>query len=104
MRLIDADTLKQDIFNMCNCFDGVQRLVDEAPTVEAEPVRHGRWILTESPYAEYEEGMDGESHPRYVCSLCSTEAGFGSDPDGFATDQELSDYCPGCGAKMDAED
>lgn len=38
MRLIDADILKQEIFNMCNCFDGVQALVDEAPTIDAVEV------------------------------------------------------------------
>lgn len=38
MRLIDADALKNEIFNMCNEFDGVQMLVDEAPTIDAVPV------------------------------------------------------------------
>lgn len=81
-----------------NFYDG-----DHSCHLELAPVRHGRWILEESPYAEYEEGVDGESHPRYVCSLCKTEAPFGCDPDGFATFQERSDFCSGCGAKMDLE-
>ena len=68
--------------------------------VDAAPVRRGEWVLEESPYAEHEEAMDGESHPRYVCSLCHCEAGFGCDPDGFATDQDRSNFCPNCGADM----
>lgn len=55
------------------------------------------WVLEPSPYAEHEERVDGESHDRYVCSVCRHEAGFECDPDGFAGAQVLSRYCPGCG-------
>lgn len=60
-----------------------------------------KWILAESPYADYEEGVDGESHPRYICAVCHGEAGFGCDPDGFATDQELTPFCPHCGLPVE---
>ena len=80
----------------------VRNLIESAPTIDAAPVRRGEWVLEESPYAEHEEAMDGESHPRYVCSLCNCEAGFGCDPDGFATDQHRSNFCPNCGADMRA--
>ncbi len=52
---------------------------DEAPTIEAEPVRHGRWIFK------------GKSNGRsiYQCSECK------NDISGSAA------YCKECGAKMD---
>lgn len=52
------------------------------PTVEAEPIRHGKWI-----YGENLDGFDG-----YRCSHCMTH---------FAVD-DVSDYhyCPYCGAKI----
>ncbi len=63
-------------------------LISNAPTIEAEPVRHGRWILViqiVSPYgAEIEE----------KCSLC------GCDISRYGT-QPMYKFCPNCGAKMD---
>ena len=56
--------------------------IENAPTVDAEPVRHGEWEVT-------------------VCSLCR------HDLDGWAdgAHEEVADgnvhYCPNCGAKMD---
>lgn len=57
--------------------------IDEAPTIEAEPVRHGEWI----EYFAY-----GCWH--YDCPLCD---------DGYATKERqirLENYCQNCGAKM----
>lgn len=55
-------------------------LIEETPTVDAEPIRHGEWI-----YCEYSRG-------RYIgtCSLCGYE-------------RKTDKYCPHCGAKMDGE-
>ena len=58
------------------------------------------WVKEESPYAEYEEGIDGESHLRYVCFKCGFEAGFTCDPDGFAGWQVKARFCGGCGKVM----
>lgn len=51
MRLIDADVLWANIANKSACLDdccpraqgkkGVLALIDEAPTIKAEPVKHG---------------------------------------------------------------
>ena len=56
--------------------------IDEMPTIEAEPIRHGHWdiIYTDNiPYA-------------YRCSLCGT------------TRIDKVYYCPHCGAKMDLKE
>ena len=56
-----------------------------APTIDAEPVRHGRWGETQVI------GYDG-IHPVYgkPCSKC-----------GYETELYKPNYCPNCGAKMD---
>jgi hypothetical protein len=57
--------------------------VKNLPTIDAEPVRHGRWI-------------DGTSRGSYsiYCSYC------GSHKETICP----SEYCPNCGARMDATD
>ena len=62
-------------------------ILQTAPTIEAEPVRHGRWIE--------QEGYDGDVY--YSCSAC------GCDwicIDGTPEENDMH-YCPKCGAKMD---
>lgn len=54
----------------------------DAPIIETEPIRHGRWIYKELGYPL--------SQNFYICSEC----GY---PHGLAIDN----YCPHCGAKMD---
>ena len=75
----------------------------EFKTLDVLPITHAKWVLEESPYAELEEGVDGESHPRYVYSNCGQEAGFECDPDGFAGWQDRTPWCGNCAAKMDLE-
>ena len=58
----------------------IKHIIDAEPIIEAEPVRHGRWIDHE--YKEFPIG-------RYECSVC-----------GAKHDMEW-DYCPNCGARMD---
>ena len=52
MRLIDADKLRKDVLDLPNCPNGfsdtydkamILGFVDEQPTVDVEPVRHGWW-------------------------------------------------------------
>lgn len=66
------------VSDKCNNY----RFLAEQPKVEAEPVRHGRWIMLE-PY--------GAHHTRRrKCSEC-----------GEIKAQELTNFCPNCGAEMD---
>lgn len=56
----------------------------DAPTIEAEPTKHGKWILNSQYGAE--------------CSECGT-AMFEIVGAPYTTFEP--NYCPNCGAKMD---
>ena len=80
MRLIDADALIEEALT-----EGAYGYVDakqiaDAPTVDAAPVRHGRWECGKP------------------CPVCGENRFKGLDADIWA-DWEPS-YCPNCGAKM----
>ena len=91
MRRIDADALKEalSIFNAGNphFLNGIKtarEIIDDAPTIEAEPVRRGKWTTHRTLT------HDGE----WYCSACDYE------PTVF----ENTPYCPNCGAKMETGD
>ena len=51
--------------------------------------RHGEWV----------DIHDGQyPYPIYQCSVCHDTAMWGA-----GDEQELTDYCPNCGAKMDGK-
>lgn len=84
MRLIDADALKLDI--MCVYGSNPQYInwLNHAPTVDAVPVRHGKWIH------EVRYTIDSlHSYQQYRCSECDMT---------YITNTK---YCPNCGARMD---
>ena len=92
MRLIDAD---EAIINFGFEWDDISPTRDEfvefikkQPTIEAEPVKHGRWI---------DAYPDIEPNPMFMYGICS-ECGF---------EQGISKYlkyCPDCGAYMRGEE
>ena len=60
--------------------------IEAAPAVDAEPVRHGRWIEV----VTYDQ--DGDClEVEYICSECGRFEGLDDEP-----------YC-NCGAKMDGD-
>lgn len=94
MRLIDADL----VIDTVNDFKGKNRITDlgiklvkeivsNAPTVDAEPIRHGHWIpVNPDMYmAEY-----------FECSVCGMYS-----RDGLFRKELGYEYCPNCGALMD---
>lgn len=90
MRLIDADKLKPDTKTFTSAYSEEltefysQEAIDNAPTVDAEPVKHGYWIEKRSSTGVFDY--------YFVCSECHKNTlGFLIAPD----------YCPHCGAKMD---
>ena len=76
MRLIDADELKKTFVGNKYGTQAIEYYIDNAPTVDAEPVRHGHW----------EEDMGA-----CWCSCCDECCDFSCA------------YCPNCGSKMDEE-
>lgn len=95
MRLIDADELIEKAYwhgerpDVGNPFaEGVEAVdmsdIDNAPTIYAEPVRHGRW--------EWKD-FHGDGSLTLCCSECLETEGA----------REISNYCHNCGAKMDKE-
>ena len=84
MRLIDADAIPWCNYDLndYHSFVGVDKeYVDEMPTIEAEPVRHGRWIVRNKGTNNWVD-----------CSECGT---VGSPH---------WKRCPVCEAKMDVTD
>ena len=55
-------------------------LIDDAPAIDAVPVRHGKWVY-----------HDDDVMPWNSCSLCGCTA----------FDLHGANYCPYCGAKME---
>ena len=105
MRLIDADALRADYGMAEDCKDcktgyracEYDRIyskmdfcgwIDDAQTVDAVPVRHGRWI-----------DIDSEMYTWKIrCSKCGHERSM------MSTGQIYPMYCEDCGARMDGKD
>ncbi len=96
MRLIDADALKEHICNMCD--DGQRECkgdescallvwVNDMPTIEDEPVLHGRWI--ETKYIPVGDTMYCVCN----CYNCNFEITIEKG--------RYPKFCENCGAKMD---
>lgn len=81
MRLIDADKLDW-------WYKGrnIRHVIDDAPTVDAVPVVHGRW--SDAGFGE----LPKHAPYGWACSVCG----------GISFNNEYI-YCPNCGAKMDGE-
>lgn len=59
-------------------------MVKAMATIEAEPVRHGRWINPR---------LNKYGHPCHQCNQCL-----------FVASQKDRNFCPDCGAKMDLKE
>lgn len=83
-RLIDADELRElyneHIFDTYSDYNFVIDTLDYMPTIDAEPVRHGKWR-----FVNCATGL------RCQCSECLHWVDAGAD----------KNYCPECGARMD---
>lgn len=99
MRLIDADAFSEQYGSYyteqgtAEEFIGtVGELIAEQPTIEAEPVRHGRWI--ECDYKHIEHGMiEIVTNGGLFCSECGTAF--------QKKKMTYKQFCAACGAKMD---
>ena len=107
IRLIDANALLKSETERCNCVplvcttalngmacdcDSLKNVLDRQQTIEAEPVRHGRWI--ECDYKHIEHGMiETEPKAGLCCSECRTAF--------QKKKMTYKQYCAACGARMD---
>lgn len=109
MRLIDADEAKSKAIICTNAvifgdesegmitfartaLDLLLMALDDAPTIEAEPVRHGYWIPVDG----------GDTCDEWECSVCGKWMVFQND---MYYDDMFEEFqrCPKCGAKMDGD-
>jgi hypothetical protein len=99
VRLIDANALTQSFEAMqegANMRDyvylmGVLSMIDNAPTIGAVDVVHGRWI------EEVNRDEFGDCiYIDHTCSACRVTEHF--------VDEDVRRFCPNCGAKMDAKE
>ena len=87
-RLVYADDLRNHKFNSPDWHNAyaigwnnaIDAIIDNAPTVDATEVMHGKWIWGESNHLEWMK-----------CSECLKSQ----------TPNLCFTYCPNCGAKMD---
>lgn len=77
------------VTDKCNNY----KFLAEQPTIEAEPVRHGRWLSYTGTHYTGKENDYGDpeykEHIFFVCSNCRRKTVV----------QE--NFCPKCGARMD---
>ena len=65
-------------------------VIDAAPAADVAPVVHGEWILVGTNEHDYETSVEEK------CSLCGRYV--------YRYDTQPQDnFCPNCGAKMNAE-
>ena len=108
MRLIDADRALEIVLDQGIAHPNAYHLTNyatlilrEAPTIEADPVRHGRWIFGKD--LPYSWGQIPKNKYHLYCSECSEQAfnrSEDNDPD-FDVDTSC---CPNCGCRMDGGD
>ena len=87
MRAINIDTLEWFQVKLSDGSTGIyirKPHVLDLDIIEAEPVRHGRWINPR---------LNKYGHPCHQCSECL-----------FVASQKDRNYCPDCGAKMDLKE
>ena len=76
-------------------FDHAVGVIEMMEVVDAEPVRHGKWIHGQEVCREYIGiTLVLVQYKHWECSAC-----------GYRTEKEpIWKYCPNCGAKMDAQE
>lgn len=112
-RLIDADALAEEITKVKRCINsgnsdyltgyisalsGVEGLIAYQPSVDAQPVVHGRWV--------YHMAFDDESKRDdfdVVCSHCGDFLVSCYDAEEAEIFRRDYGWCSKCGAKMDLE-
>lgn len=102
MRLGDLDALYQEFekaawYNNADRDEVAESLLLDAPTIDAVPVVHGRWI---EKYDLYDKGFYISSKIWWECSSCGMKTVWRDE----AFNEKCGyNYCPNCGARMDGQ-
>ena len=84
---------------MTTVLAALKKMIDNAPTVDAVEVVHGKWHID-----DYDSGDPGyyEACIEVHCSECGYELGAESGQYGWDYGDPFPlNYCPNCGARMD---
>lgn len=84
MRCIDADLINRDTFSDCENATECVYAIGNILTADVQPVVHGEW---DNIYYDDKENS-------CMCSICRSTFIF-------EVNEDLFNYCPDCGAKMD---
>lgn len=91
-RYIDAEALKKDLTRFYDNEVTAKELIDEQPTADVQPVKHGRWVKGHCGVNEY-----------IKCSVCRTRiVNTIVSLEGDAA-EDYFDLCPKCGARLDGD-
>ena len=89
---IDREAIRNKLYQVSAVTMKGLQLINQFPAADVAPVVHGEWIK-ETVNAQCWDGYNVE-YTMYKCSECHAafeDVGYGYD------------YCPSCGARMDAE-
>ena len=110
MRLIDADRALEIVRDQGIAHPNAYHLtkyatliLQEAPTIEAEPLRHGRWVIEKRHEVSRNPYIDDNYFASATCSECDFCIHAETKSFGYP-DLNTTNYCPNCGAKMDKEE
>lgn len=90
MRLVDADEAKKYLYEHLDDLHMIaaQNAIDEMPTIDAQPVKRGKWV-------ELPKALNPNETP-CQCSNCKHVISF-------YYGYPKSKFCDECGAKMDGD-
>lgn len=97
MRLIDKDALKVELDAWARIIQNpyhymradALHIIDTAPEIDAVPVARGRWRTWEEQFPD--RTTRKKNNLGVFCSVCQLHA------------DNMTSYCPNCGAKMESE-
>ena len=79
-------------YHFMNGIETAKEIVEDAPSADVQPVKHGRWI-----------NICGDSESMRQCSECLQDFDYIDGICYLVSGQRLPLYCPNCGARMDGE-
>ena len=69
---------------------GIKQAIDEIPTADVTEVRHGKWLTWEEQFPNRKPTK--KNNLGVFCNNCHSHA------------DNMTDYCPNCGARMDGKE